>query len=74
MPTGPRGEHRPADAIGCAVKVGRIATGEVEDERAAEPAERQSNGGLARADRLTAQERSDIARKAAQARWEKATA
>jgi hypothetical protein len=28
MPTGPKGENRPADAIGNAVKVMRIATGE----------------------------------------------
>ena len=69
MPKGPRGEERPADVIGCAVKVARIATGEVEDERAAEPATAQGNGGLARAAKLTAQERSAIARKAAQARW-----
>lgn len=33
MPKGPRGEKRPADAIGAAVMVGRIATGEIEDER-----------------------------------------
>ena len=26
MPRGPRGEERPADAIGCAVKVAQIAT------------------------------------------------
>ena len=31
MPKGPNGEKRPADAIGLAVLVGRIATGEVED-------------------------------------------
>jgi hypothetical protein len=28
MPTGPKGERRPADVIGAAVKVMRIATGE----------------------------------------------
>lgn len=33
MPKGPRGEKRPADAIGLAVLIGKIATGEVEDER-----------------------------------------
>lgn len=33
MPKGPRGEKRPADAIGLAVLVGRIATGEAEDTR-----------------------------------------
>jgi hypothetical protein len=30
MPTGPKGEKRPADVIGNAVKVMRIATGEEE--------------------------------------------
>jgi hypothetical protein len=29
MPRGTNGEKRPADVIGCAVIVGRIATGEV---------------------------------------------
>lgn len=33
MPKGPRGEKRPADAIGLAVLIGKIATGEAEDER-----------------------------------------
>jgi hypothetical protein len=32
MPKGPRGEHRPADVIGAAVKVMRIATGEETEE------------------------------------------
>ena len=31
MPKGPNGEKRPADAIGLAVQIGRIATGEVEE-------------------------------------------
>lgn len=31
MPRGPKGEKRPADTIGCAVLVARIATGEVEE-------------------------------------------
>ena len=31
MPRGPEGEKRPADVIGNAVHVMRIATGEVED-------------------------------------------
>lgn len=30
MPKGPRGEKRPADAIGLAVMIGKIATGEIE--------------------------------------------
>jgi len=31
MPRGPKGEKRPADVIGAAVMIGRIATGEIED-------------------------------------------
>lgn len=32
MPKGPRGERRPADVIGNAVHVMRIATGEIEEK------------------------------------------
>ncbi len=32
MPKGPKGEKRPADAIGLAVMIGKIATGEIDDE------------------------------------------
>ena len=31
MPGGPKGEKRPADAIGNAVMIAKIATGEIED-------------------------------------------
>jgi hypothetical protein len=31
MPRRPKGEKRPADVIGAAVMIGRIATGEIED-------------------------------------------
>jgi hypothetical protein len=31
MPRGPKGEKRPADAIGNAIMIVRIATGEIED-------------------------------------------
>jgi len=31
MPRGPKGEKRPADVIGAAVMIGKIATGEIED-------------------------------------------
>ena len=33
MPKGPQGQKRPADVIGNAVHVMRIATGEVEDKK-----------------------------------------
>jgi len=32
MPTGPKGQKRPADAIGRAVHIAQIATGEIEDD------------------------------------------
>ncbi len=32
MPKGPKGEKRPADVIGTAIKVAKIATGEIEDK------------------------------------------
>ena len=32
MPVGPQGQKRPADAIGLAVMVGRIATGEIGED------------------------------------------
>jgi len=72
MPRGPRGEKRPADVIGNAVKVMRIATGEeTEDLPQPERIKAGKQGGLARARTLTAQQRSEIARIAAQARWKK---
>jgi hypothetical protein len=76
MPKGPRGEKRPADAVGLAVLVGRIATGEVEDttDDAPKPARQSQSGkkgGAARSAKLTPEQRSEIARVAADARWKK---
>jgi hypothetical protein len=73
MPKGPHGEKRPADAIGLAVMVGKIATGEIADTRA-DPAKAHHSaggkkGGPARAAKLSPQERSEIARRAADHRW-----
>lgn len=31
MPKGPQGQKRPADVIGAAVRIAKIATGEIED-------------------------------------------
>lgn len=58
MRKGPRSEHRPADLIGAAVKVMRIAISEEQDEReAASSATAQLGklGGAARARNLTAE-------------------
>jgi hypothetical protein len=72
MPRGPRGEKRPADVIGAAVMVARIATGEIEDMRTNPHAAALGNlggakGGKARAKAMTKAERSDSARHAARA-------
>lgn len=78
MPKGPQGQKRPADVIGAAIRVARIATGEESEETgkpispAAELGRRGGlKGGHARAARLTPEERSAAARKAVEARWKK---
>lgn len=76
MPKGPKGEKRPADVIGAAVMVAKIATGEIDDapeDDGKDPAARAlgKKGGKARADAITAERRTEIARKAAGKRWEK---
>jgi len=71
MPKGPKGQKRPADVIGNAVRVMQIATGEVEETPAprSAAAELGSKGGKARAAKLSKTRRAEIARKAAQKRW-----
>jgi hypothetical protein len=71
MPKGPQGQKRPADVIGAAVLVGRIATGEAV-ETPSKPEGRVAAGkvgGAARAKSLTAKKRQEIAKKAASERW-----
>lgn len=45
MPKGPRGEKRPADAIGRAIMVAKIATGEIEDNPTPADKVHHSRGG-----------------------------
>jgi hypothetical protein len=71
MPKGPRGESRPADVIGCAVTVARLSVGEINEELR-EPSGRERSGhaeAKARADKLTPDERGEIAKKAAAGHW-----
>jgi hypothetical protein len=76
MPRGPKGEKRPADVNARAVMIGKIATGEIEDvmtddgKNAAAVALGRM-GGKARAATLGKRKRAEIARKAAQERWQK---
>ena len=74
MPKRPRGEQRPADANGRVVMLGRIATGEIEEELVVKiaAAELGKRGGKARAAKMAPERRSEIARKAAEKRWAKA--
>ena len=73
MPKGPRGQKRPADAIGLAVMIGKIATGEIEDTAATKSAAAQlgSLGGKKRAANMTPERRAEIAKAAAAKRWGK---
>ena len=74
MPTGPKGQRHPADVIGNAVMVAKIATGEVDDsadDDGKDPAAVAlgRKGGKARAEKLSKERRSEIARQAASKRW-----
>jgi hypothetical protein len=81
MPRGPKGEKRPADVIGNAVKVMRIATGEEPEDYGRTPESEGKNpaavalgrmGGKARAAGMSARRRKQIARQAAEKRWKSA--
>lgn len=73
MAKGARGEKRPADVNARAVMIAKIATGEIEDAKSGPVSALARLGGLkggkARAKKLSAEERSEIAKKAATMRW-----
>jgi hypothetical protein len=76
MPSGPKGQKRPADANQRAVMVARIATGEIEDKvtddgKNAAAVALGRMGGNARAAGMSAKRRKEIAKSAAQKRWDK---
>jgi hypothetical protein len=66
MPKGPKGQKRPADVIGNAVKVMRIATGEEQEDFPADDGKDKAaqslgqRGGKARAAALSPKRRADI--------------
>ena len=77
MPKGPKGEKRPADAVGAAVMVAKIATGEIEDKQPDDGKNKAAvelgrKGGRARAESMSPERRQEIARLAAIKRWGKA--
>lgn len=65
VPTGPQGQKRPGDAIGCAVAV---ATGELEDTQTKNQTDGRK-GGHVRARNLTPERRKEIAKNGAAALW-----
>lgn len=71
MPTGPRGQRRPADVIGAAIMVAKIATGEATDTTKSKSGRTRSGkaGAKARAAKLSPAQRQAIAEKASKARW-----
>ncbi len=76
MPKGPKGEKRPADVIGNAIKIARIATGEEEDTKTEDGKDKAAvslgrRGGTARAEKMSPQKRKEIAANAAAKRWSK---
>jgi hypothetical protein len=77
MPRGPKGQKRPADVIGAAVKVMKIATGEEPEDYGADDGKDKAaqslgqRGGKARAAALSKKQRAEIAKKAAAARWKR---
>jgi hypothetical protein len=72
---------RPRDTVQLGKLIGDILTGQVEDRAPEDPTKNQSavslgrkgglKGGRARADSMSPQKRSEIAKKAAAKRWEK---
>jgi hypothetical protein len=85
MPKSPVGAKRPRDPAQLAKLIVDIATGAVEDREPTPEEQRKSanavkrgrtgglKGGTIRAARLTPEQRTEIARVAAQTRWKKST-
>ena len=75
MPKGPKGQKRPAEVIGNAVHVMRIATGEIKESGVTDDGKNKAavelgrKGGMARAASIGKAQRVKIARKGAKARW-----
>lgn len=76
MPKGPKGEKRPADVIGNAIKVAKIAIGEIEEDKDDDGKDKAAQsmgrkGGKARSQKLSPERRQEIASTAARKRWSK---
>ena len=77
MPIGPDGERRPSNPIEAGIMAARIAVGDIpeeyEEQKKSTPKRSKGGkkGGKVRAEALTPERRSEIASKAAKARWHK---
>jgi hypothetical protein len=77
MPTGPKGQKRPADVVSNAIRVAKIATGEAEEEYVEKPEKDEAaaalgrKGGAAPAAKMDPERRAEIAKNAAESRWRK---
>jgi hypothetical protein len=76
LPKGPQGQKRPADTVANAIRVAKIATGEIEEDAGDSDKDKGAQalgrkGGRARAEKMTPERRAEIARSAAARRWHK---
>ena len=75
MPVGPNGEERPSDPFTAGIMAARVLVGDINEEYTEQPTPTPNRGnggrkgGKARAEVLTPEERSEIARTGAKARW-----
>jgi hypothetical protein len=69
MPKKRQTPPRPRDLNELAHRIGQIATHQVEDEKPPTVSEGARRRGESRTAKLTAEERQEVARKAARARW-----
>ena len=73
MPRGPKGEKRPANPIARSVMIAKTSTGKIEENyyKQSQKVEAGKAGRKARAEKLSAEERSEIARKAGKSKFKR---
>ena len=71
MPTVPRGKQRPANVTGGAIMAARLSVGDIQETPKESSAKPRSGiaGAKTRAEHYISDQRQEIARKAATARW-----
>ena len=69
MPTGPNGEKRSREVVSNAVHCCKVLVGDAEETYVGKQRNGGLKGGKARAASMTPEQRREIAKKAARARW-----